>query len=30
MTHSSFDAYPGLLIWHSKDLVNWTPVVTRP
>lgn len=27
MTHSSFDAYPGLLIWHSKDLVNWTPVV---
>jgi beta-xylosidase len=26
MTHSSFDAYPGLLIWHSKDLVNWTPV----
>ncbi len=28
MTHSSFDAYPGLLIWHSRDLVNWTPVVT--
>ncbi|PTT10967.1 family 43 glycosylhydrolase [Caulobacter sp. HMWF025] len=27
MTHSSFDAYPGLLIWHSRDLVNWTPVV---
>jgi beta-xylosidase len=27
MTHSSFDAYPGLLIWHSKDLVNWAPVV---
>lgn len=26
MTHSSFDAYPGLLIWHSKDLVNWAPV----
>ena len=26
MTHSSFDAYPGLLIWHSRDLVNWTPV----
>ncbi len=26
MTHSSFDAYPGLLIWRSKDLVNWTPV----
>lgn len=28
MTHSSFDAYPGLLIWHSRDLVNWTPVTT--
>ena len=27
MTHSSFDAYPGLLIWRSTDLVNWTPVV---
>jgi beta-xylosidase len=26
MTHSSFDAYPGLLIWRSTDLVNWTPV----
>jgi xylan 1,4-beta-xylosidase len=26
MTHSSFDAAPGLLIWHSRDLVNWTPV----
>jgi beta-xylosidase/acetyl esterase/lipase len=26
MTHSSFDAYPGLLIWHSRDLVNWRPV----
>jgi beta-xylosidase len=26
MTHSSFDAYPGLLIWRSRDLVNWTPV----
>ncbi|UAJ11092.1 family 43 glycosylhydrolase [Glacieibacterium megasporae] len=26
MTHSSFDASPGLLIWHSRDLVNWTPV----
>lgn len=26
MTHSSFDAYPGLLIWHSKDLVNWRPI----
>jgi xylan 1,4-beta-xylosidase len=26
MVHSSFDAYPGLLIWHSRDLVNWQPV----
>ena len=26
ITHSSFDAAPGLLIWHSCDLVNWTPV----
>ena len=26
MVHSSFEYYPGLLIWHSKDLLNWTPV----
>ncbi|MBN1291334.1 MAG: family 43 glycosylhydrolase [Candidatus Latescibacteria bacterium] len=26
MTHSSFEYYPGLLIFHSKDLVNWEPV----
>ncbi|MBP2159301.1 MULTISPECIES: family 43 glycosylhydrolase [Asticcacaulis] len=26
MTFSTFDAYPGLIIWHSKDLVNWQPV----
>jgi xylan 1,4-beta-xylosidase len=26
MTHSSFFSYPGLLIWHSLDLVNWEPV----
>ncbi|TCP33740.1 family 43 glycosylhydrolase [Sphingomonas sp. BK235] len=25
MTFSSFDSYPGLTIWHSRDLVNWTP-----
>jgi xylan 1,4-beta-xylosidase len=25
MTHSSFDYAPGLLIWHSRDLVNWLP-----
>jgi len=26
MTFSSFDAYPGIVIWHSRDLVNWAPV----
>ncbi|UTF60632.1 family 43 glycosylhydrolase [Gilvimarinus sp. DA14] len=26
MTFSSFNAYPGIVIWHSKDLLNWTPV----
>ncbi len=26
LTHSSFDYAPGLLIWHSTDLVNWRPV----
>ncbi len=26
MTFSSFDSYPGLIIWHSKDLVNWKPI----
>jgi xylan 1,4-beta-xylosidase len=26
MTHSSFEASPGILIWHSRDLVNWEPV----
>ena len=26
MVHSSFESYPGLLIWHSKDLINWQPV----
>jgi xylan 1,4-beta-xylosidase len=25
MTFSSFDAYPGLTIWHSRDLMNWQP-----
>ncbi|MBS0226469.1 MAG: family 43 glycosylhydrolase [Proteobacteria bacterium] len=25
MTFSSFASYPGLVIWHSTDLVNWTP-----
>ncbi|WP_062344795.1 family 43 glycosylhydrolase [Novosphingobium sp. CCH12-A3] len=25
LTFSSFESYPGLLIWHSRDLVNWQP-----
>lgn len=26
MTFSSFTCYPGVVIWHSRDLVNWTPI----
>jgi beta-xylosidase len=26
LTHSSFDYAPGLIIWHSRDLINWRPV----
>jgi xylan 1,4-beta-xylosidase len=26
LSYSSFDYYPGVVIWHSRDLVNWTPV----
>src|SRR5665213_4158093 len=26
LTHSSFDYAPGLLIWHSTDLINWQSV----
>ncbi len=26
MTFSSFEACPGVVIWHSRDLVNWTPL----
>lgn len=26
MTHSSFNYYPGLLIWHSTDLIHWSRV----
>jgi beta-xylosidase len=26
LTFSSFDAYPGCMIWRSYDLVNWAPV----
>ena len=33
LTFSTFDAYPGLTIWHSRDLVNWQPIgsaLTKP
>lgn len=33
MTFSSFFSYPGVVIWHSKDLVNWAPIgpaLTQP
>ena len=26
MTFSSFLSYPGLVLWHSTDLVNWAPI----
>ena len=26
LTHSSFDYNPGLIVWHSTDLVNWEPI----
>jgi len=26
MVHSSFGSVPGLLIWHSRDLVNWETI----
>ena len=26
MTFSSFVSYPGVVIWHSRDLVNWAPI----
>jgi len=26
VVHSSFEYYPGLLIWKSRDLIHWTPV----
>src|SRR6188768_120544 len=28
IVHSSFEYYPGLLIWQSKDLINWDPVAS--
>lgn len=33
MTFSSFLSYPGIVIWHSTDLVNWSPIgpaLTKP
>ncbi|KRB92444.1 family 43 glycosylhydrolase [Duganella sp. Root198D2] len=26
MTFSSFLSYPGAVIWHSRDLLNWAPI----
>ncbi|MEQ7874563.1 family 43 glycosylhydrolase [Sphingomonas sp. ASV193] len=26
MTFSSFEALPGVMVWHSRDLVNWRPL----
>lgn len=26
LTFSSFEAAPGLMIWHSRDLLNWAPI----
>ncbi|MGO4731148.1 family 43 glycosylhydrolase [Paenibacillus sp. 2KB_22] len=26
MTHSSFQYTPGLLIWHSRNLIDWEPI----
>ncbi len=26
MTHSAFDYLPGLIVYHSNDLVNWQPI----
>ncbi|MCW0484532.1 family 43 glycosylhydrolase [Gaoshiqia sediminis] len=28
MVHSSFEYYPGLTVWESKDLINWNPVTS--
>ena len=27
MTFSSFESVPGIHIWHSRDLVNWRPIL---
>lgn len=26
LTFSTFESYPGLLVWHSRDLVTWQPL----
>ena len=26
MTHTSYSYSPGLVVWHSRDLVNWLPI----
>ena len=26
MTHSSFEYVPGLLVWHSRNLIDWQPI----
>jgi beta-xylosidase len=26
LVFSTFDAYPALTVWHSRDMVNWTPI----
>lgn len=26
LTFSTFEVYPGLIIWHSRDLINWKPI----
>nr|WP_321463896.1 family 43 glycosylhydrolase [uncultured Cohaesibacter sp.] len=28
LTYSTFETYPGLQIWHSRDLVNWRPLTS--
>lgn len=33
MTFTTFESYPGLIIWHSRDLVNWSalgPAISKP
>jgi len=26
MTHTSYSYAPGLVVWHSRDMVNWSPI----